>query len=175
MTALTDDDREALRVLAAEGLTVDAIAWRLGLKRKVVSRRARTWGIALPPSPGARREAWWRDNHWLLAALVDAGLTAAAIAGEMGVTRNAVIGRLRRVGLKLARPGVGGRRRPETGDKINPFPPGGCCLFPSGDPGKADFGFCGAPTGGLAGPYCAEHRRIAYQPARPMGDVREAA
>ncbi|MBN9581765.1 MAG: GcrA family cell cycle regulator [Afipia sp.] len=38
------------------------------------------------------------------------------------------------------------------------------CHWPVGDPGSADFFFCGGKT--LTGlPYCAHHSRIAYQPA----------
>jgi GcrA cell cycle regulator len=37
------------------------------------------------------------------------------------------------------------------------------CRWPIGDPGSADFFFCGGkPVGEL--PYCAYHARIAYQP-----------
>ena len=38
------------------------------------------------------------------------------------------------------------------------------CRWPIGDPGSADFFFCGGPT--LTSlPYCAFHSRVAYQPA----------
>ena len=38
------------------------------------------------------------------------------------------------------------------------------CHWPVGDPGSADFFFCGGNTlDGL--PYCAHHSRVAYQPA----------
>ena len=39
------------------------------------------------------------------------------------------------------------------------------CRWPIGDPGSADFFFCGGQTAtGL--PYCAYHSRVAYQPAQ---------
>lgn len=38
------------------------------------------------------------------------------------------------------------------------------CRWPCGDPKEEGFGFCGAKT--IAGiPYCAEHAKLAYQPA----------
>ena len=37
------------------------------------------------------------------------------------------------------------------------------CHWPIGDPGSADFAFCGGKTTSLH-PYCAYHCRIAYQP-----------
>jgi GcrA cell cycle regulator len=48
------------------------------------------------------------------------------------------------------------------------------CKWPIGDPGDADFGFCGAQA--VAGlPYCAEHAAVAYQPhvARRPGERKE--
>ena len=40
------------------------------------------------------------------------------------------------------------------------------CRWPIGDPGSADFFFCGGqPVTSL--PYCAYHSRVAYQPAQP--------
>jgi hypothetical protein len=45
---------------------------------------------------------WWDDHQEELAALVNRGLTAGQIAKRFkGVTRNAVIGRCHRTGLKL--------------------------------------------------------------------------
>jgi hypothetical protein len=42
------------------------------------------------------------------------------------------------------------------------------CRWPIGDPGKADFHFCGAAK--LSGhPYCKLHWRLAFHSARPRG------
>jgi GcrA cell cycle regulator len=38
------------------------------------------------------------------------------------------------------------------------------CRWPIGDPGSAEFRFCGAAKRGGLGPYCAHHAAIAYQP-----------
>jgi GcrA cell cycle regulator len=40
----------------------------------------------------------------------------------------------------------------------------GTCKWPVGDPGSAEFFFCGGPSIGSL-PYCAHHSRVAYQPA----------
>jgi len=45
------------------------------------------------------------------------------------------------------------------------------CRWPIGDPGSADFFFCGGQS--LTGlPYCAHHSRVAYQPANSRRDRR---
>ena len=44
------------------------------------------------------------------------------------------------------------------------FPPIAHCLFPSGNPGNVDFGFCGAPVAEVGQPYCSSCHRIAYRP-----------
>jgi len=45
------------------------------------------------------------------------------------------------------------------------------CRWPIGDPGQADFFFCGGQS--LTGlPYCAHHSRVAYQPANSRRDRR---
>ena len=49
------------------------------------------------------------------------------------------------------------------------------CRWPSGDPKEEGFGFCGSRT--ISGiPYCAEHAKLAYQPAtrnRLLGSGKE--
>ncbi len=45
------------------------------------------------------------------------------------------------------------------------------CRWPIGDPGATDFFFCGGHAM-TAGPYCAFHSRIAYQPANVRRDRR---
>ena len=50
-------------------------------------------------------------------------------------------------------------------DTIWTFPPPGCCVFPSGDPGCDGFHFCGAAVDLPGFPYCAKHARRAYASA----------
>lgn len=72
----------------------------------------------------------------------------------------------------LAKPGVGSAKRKAKED--TPALSGDLydlmdlqprmCRWPCGDPKEEGFGFCGAKT--IAGiPYCAEHAKLAYQPA----------
>ena len=48
------------------------------------------------------------------------------------------------------------------------------CRWPVGDPSSAEFRYCGskAPIG--AGPYCAHHSRMAYQPVQDRNRRRTA-
>jgi GcrA cell cycle regulator len=142
------------------------------------------------------------------------GLSASQIATELGgITRNAVIGKVHRLGLsgrakspntasprprktrthphmiRVARPAVRGNTalatafeydfeaEPEVVDNVVPMGQRRSlieltehtCRWPIGDPGDADFFFCGGPSAGSL-PYCAHHCRVAYQPANPRRD-----
>ena len=146
---------------------------------------------------------WTTERVQQLHGYVTAGLTCSQIADEIGVTRNAVIGKIHRLGLspgrrpaslaKRMRAAPSQTRQRQTritrifraiaaaGSSLVPFtttieaPPvegaqrcslleldGGQCRWPLGDPGKADFGFCGDEAiEGIS--YCAGHARIAYR------------
>jgi GcrA cell cycle regulator len=142
----------------------------------------------------ATGRTWTADRIEQLKICFDAGLSCGEIAREIGVSRNAVIGKINR--LHLARfPSATTRQRPRkaplrlvtqheilTALRAEPPPPAepapvhhgfrcslvelgeGTCRWPISDPGARDFGFCGDRS--VAGlPYCAAHARIAYQPA----------
>jgi GcrA cell cycle regulator len=85
----------------------------------------------------------------------------------MGLTKNAVIGRLHRNAMT--------RREipPLVQPRRNVFELAGpSCLWPYGHPNDASFHFCGArPLPGK--PYCAEHAAIAY--IRPKDQKSNAA
>jgi GcrA cell cycle regulator len=152
---------------------------------------------------------WTDERVELLKKLWTDGLSASQIAAELGgITRNAVIGKVHRLGLsgrakspsstaprprkarahphmmRVARPAMRGNTalaqafeyeveaEPELVDNIIPIGQR-CnllelteetCRWPIGDPGSADFFFCGGQTM-TALPYCSHHSRIAYQPA----------
>jgi GcrA cell cycle regulator len=151
---------------------------------------------------------WTDERMELLKKLWADGLSASQIAAELGgITRNAVIGKVHRLGLsgrakspsstaprprkprspsnmlRVSRPSVRGNTalarayeydpEPEQEPIENIIPIGqrrtllelteATCHWPIGDPGSADFFFCGGNTAtGL--PYCAYHSRVAYQP-----------
>jgi GcrA cell cycle regulator len=151
---------------------------------------------------------WTDERVELLKKLWADGLSASQIAGELGsVTRNAVIGKVHRLGLsgraknpssaasrprkprsasqmlRVSRPSIRGNTalqhaydydfEPEPEITENIIPIGqrrtlleltdATCRWPIGDPGAAEFFFCGGNTlNGL--PYCHYHSRVAYQP-----------
>jgi len=130
-----------------------------------------------------------------------AGLSCSQIADEIGVSRNAVIGKLNRLHLGRhkrapARPRprkptlrLVGQHEILSALRAAPAPVGeevlapdecrcslvelseGKCRWPISDPGRWDFGFCGGKA--VDGlPYCAAHARIAYQPAAGQRSAR---
>jgi GcrA cell cycle regulator len=150
--------------------------------------------------------SWTDERVELLKKLWADGLSASQIASELGsVTRNAVIGKVHRLGLSgrakslmasaprprkprthamlRIRPAMRGNTalaavydmdvaaEPEEIENIVPMGQrcsllelnDSKCRWPIGDPGSAEFAFCGGNT--VEGiPYCGYHARIAYQP-----------
>jgi len=90
------------------------------------------------------------------------GLSASEIGRKLGITKNAVVGKVRRLDLAM-------RRQPTTSkvdrtiitlDSLK----ANMCSWPNGEPGKPNFRFCGKPA--EAGkPYCAPHCDMAYVPS----------
>lgn len=161
----------------------------------------------------------WNDERVeMLKTLWSEGLSASQIATRLGgVTRNAVIGKVHRLGLsgrakpaaaagtaqrarkprsaspvlRAARANVRGNTAlaqayevefdPEPQQIDNVIPLGQrrtllelteeTCRWPIGDPGTADFFFCGGQTIPSL-PYCAYHARMAYQPPNARRDRR---
>ena len=157
--------------------------------------------------------SWTDERVETLKKLWAEGHSASQIAKELGgVTRNAVIGKVHRLGLsgratpsrpvkrppRLARPKPrvlpdGTVKTPATQPAsptiakaarderalIEKLPPlelengekatvlnlsASMCKWPIGDPADPNFAFCGRKA--TCGPYCAEHAKIAFQPAR---------
>jgi GcrA cell cycle regulator len=123
---------------------------------------------------------WSDERVELLKKLWSEGLSASQIAAELGgITRNAVIGKVHRLGLsgRAKSPSSAAPRpldiepEPELIENIIPLGQR-CsilelsedkCHWPIGDPGTPEFFFCGGKTiEGL--PYCGYHSRVAYQP-----------
>jgi GcrA cell cycle regulator len=160
---------------------------------------------------------WTDERVETLKKLWADGLSASQIAAELGgITRNAVIGKVHRLGLsgrakspssaaprprkarphsqhmlRVSRPSMRGNTalahsyeldvepEPELVDNVIPLGQRrtllelteDTCRWPIGDPGHADFFFCGGQS--IASlPYCTYHSRVAYQPANMRRDRR---
>jgi GcrA cell cycle regulator len=139
----------------------------------------------------ASQPTWTTERIELLKSSFDAGLTCREIAGRIGVSRNAVIGKLSRLQLKRERLLPAPRRKDITRNprrtvrlrmrrqflmsiEIEEAPihtahtcslfelSAETCRWPISTPGAEDFCFCGSPP--MQGfPYCPGHSRLAYR------------
>jgi len=110
---------------------------------------------------------WTPERIERLIALWEEGVTTAEIGRRIGVTKNAVIGKVHRIGLV---PRVV-KEAPPPRRNVFDFA-GPVCMWPIGHPSDDDFHFCGgAPIAGK--PYCAHHAAVAY--IRPKEPKPEAA
>jgi GcrA cell cycle regulator len=110
---------------------------------------------------------WTQERIEQLKLLWDEGVTTAEIGRRIGVSKNAVIGKVHRIGLvpRIVKEAAAPRRN--VFDFTGPV-----CMWPIGHPNDADFHFCGGrPAAGK--PYCAEHAAKAY--VRPRETKPEAA
>lgn len=144
---------------------------------------------------------WTDERVEQLKSLWAEGLSASQIARVLGgVTRNAVIGKVHRLGL-AGRAGPARAERPRSSmshksvvrmaapepeiieeDPV-PLEDGKfatvltindhMCRWPIGDPSENQFHFCGRKPKS-ASPYCEAHARKAYQPQQQRRDRRKA-
>ena len=136
---------------------------------------------------------WSEDRVEQLKTLWTEGLSASQIARALGgVTRNAVIGKVHRLGLAgRASPSRSERPRLPMAPKVpaalvveeDPLQledgshatvltiSDRMCRWPIGDPAASEFHFCGhSPKSGS--PYCEAHARKAYQPQQTRREVK---
>lgn len=133
---------------------------------------------------------WTEERVEQLKKLWTDGLSASQIARVLGeVTRNAVIGKVHRLGLSgrasparterpryaktprrmlrpvMPEPEIIEEPEPEPGERMTVLTlKERMCKWPIGNPGEENFRFCGRKAADGV-PYCAEHSRKAYQPA----------
>jgi GcrA cell cycle regulator len=83
------------------------------LRRKTIAPSASTSNILAPEAPGAHAHGttWTSERIEQLKGCIGAGLTCSQIAAEIGVSRNAVIGKMNRLGW--SRPKVVLAREPQ--------------------------------------------------------------
>jgi hypothetical protein len=96
--------------------------------------------------------AFWSNEHDALIAtlwMVDQ-LSSRDIGKKLGKTKNAVIGRLNRLGL------IGLDQQISVTPTPDLFPERGRCVYAFGDPGTSDFRFCGR----IGYPWCPKHREL---------------
>lgn len=115
---------------------------------------------------GFQEISWfWEQHSPQLEKLWSAGKSASEIATELKCSRNAVIGRARRMNLD-SRPSPIIRRPQAVYDPFTHIDTG--CEWPSGTPGTETYSECGEPRHRHA-PYCQEHCIKAVRP-RPNGE-----
>ena len=109
----------------------------------------------------------WNDEKiGRLKKLWSEGLTTGEIGKRLGVSKNAVVGKAHRLGLK-GRPSPIKRQQkaaePKKETRIFTLTDlsAQTCRWPIGDPKHEDFRFCGKPVA-TSKPYCGEHCSIAY-------------
>lgn len=107
---------------------------------------------------------WNDDTIERLKKLWAEGLTTGEIGKELGVSKNAVVGKAHRLGLKgrpspIKRP----KKEKEKDTKIRSVIDlqSNSCRWPIGDPRHSNFHFCGK-TAIPGKPYCLEHAQLAY-------------
>jgi len=106
---------------------------------------------------------WTPDRITALIALWEEGLTTSVIGDRLGITKNAVVGKVHRLGLPKRgspikpKPVVKKKTNTVTMAQLRP----GMCVWPTGDPATDDFYFCGDKSED-GRPYCSEHCAKAY-------------
>ena len=107
-------------------------------------------------TPASIEATWTPERIERLKLLWEEGVTTAEIGRRIGVTKNAVVGKVHRIGLvpRIVKEAPPPRRN------VFEFP-GPACMWPIGHPTDGDFHFCGGrPIAGK--PYCEAHAARAY-------------
>ncbi len=104
---------------------------------------------------------WTPERVAELTKLWASGLSASEIGRRLGVTKNSVVGKVRRLDLAMRRQPTTPKpqRKIVTLDSLK----ANMCSWPEGEPGTENFRFCGVPAE-PGKPYCAPHCAVAYVP-----------
>lgn len=119
---------------------------------------------------------WTPTRISALIALWNEGLSTSEIGNRLGITKNAVVGKVHRLGLPKRNAPVRHKAEKEVIAeviKLEALRPG-MCSWPIGEPGTSGFGFCGQEAVPDR-PYCAGHCSRAYVKITKDGKKVEAA
>jgi GcrA cell cycle regulator len=119
---------------------------------------------------------WTSDRVAELEALRAQGMSTAAIGRRMGITKNAVVGKINRDAMRSrdVKSQLKSKSTPKPKSRsVVPwsYPPHGGCHWPEGDPSDPNFHFCGAPVITPGRLYCEEHVRRASGPKFAKSDA----
>ena len=110
---------------------------------------------------------WTSDRISALIAFWKEGHSTSVIGGKLGMTKNAVVGKVHRLGLpKRGSPIKQRIKKPAEIINLAKLR-SNMCVWPYGEPGKPDFRFCGEKVVPDK-PYCEVHCKTAY--VRPSKD-----
>ncbi len=120
---------------------------------------------------------WTTEKIKQLKKLWSKGKSTVEIGRELGISKNAVVGKVHRLELN-ARPSPIKKEAVKKPVKKKEVKQGNVslmdlkmnsCRWPIGDPKDADFHFCGKDT--VTGkPYCSEHCKIAYTSLKELAN-----
>ncbi len=122
----------------------------------------RVWELSHPRAHETpdMSEEWTPLKISALIALWNEGLSTSEIGNRLGVTKNAVVGKVHRLGLPKRNSPIPKRPEPAKVLRFENLAPGQCA-WPEGEPGTDAFQLCGEPI--VEGrPYCASHCERAY-------------
>ncbi|MBK8174239.1 MAG: global cell cycle regulator GcrA-like protein [Rhodospirillales bacterium] len=103
---------------------------------------------------------WTPERIAALIALWNEELPTSEIGRRLSITKNAVIGKVHRLGLPQRRPNLKDEPTPADVVRLDMLN-ASMCSWPVGNPGESDFHFCGEPAAS-GKPYCAKHCAVAY-------------
>jgi GcrA cell cycle regulator len=115
---------------------------------------------------------WTDERIEELKVLWAEGLTTGEIGKRLGISKNAVVGKVHRLDLQGRPSPIKRTAKPDRQKSTRAKEPENkiksvvdlsahTCRWPFGDPRETGFHFCGKPS--LASkPYCAEHAAVAY-------------